>query len=36
MVPADLAIASVIDELLLVAEASLAGEWEGRVRYLPL
>lgn len=36
MVPADLPIATVIDELRLVAEASLDDEWEGRVQYLPL
>lgn len=36
MVPADMPIASVIDELILLAEASLDGEWEGRVLYLPL
>ena len=36
MVPADMGIATVINELVLVAEASLDDEWEGRVRYLPL
>jgi hypothetical protein len=25
-----------IEEILLLAECSLAGEWEGQVRYLPL
>lgn len=25
-----------IDEILLIAECSLEGEWEGQVRYLPL
>ncbi|MDZ8025616.1 MAG: DUF5615 family PIN-like protein [Nostoc sp. DedQUE01] len=25
-----------IEEILLIAEASLEGEWEGQVRYLPL
>ena len=25
-----------IDEILLLAECSLEGEWEGQVRYLPL
>jgi hypothetical protein len=25
-----------IDEILLIAEHSLEGEWEGQVRYLPL
>lgn len=31
-VPAGLAI----EEILLIAEYSLEGEWEGQVRYLPL
>ena len=31
-VPVDLAI----EEILLIAECSLEGEWEGQVRYLPL
>lgn len=26
----------VIEDVLLLAECSLAGEWEGQVRYLPL
>jgi len=26
----------VIDDILLIAECSIAGEWEGQVRYLPL
>lgn len=29
-------IARAIDDLLLIAECSLEGEWEGQVRYLPL
>lgn len=29
-------IGVAIDEILLLAECSLAGEWEGQVRYLPL
>jgi hypothetical protein len=29
-------IATAIEDLLLVAECSLPGEWEGQVRYLPL
>jgi hypothetical protein len=29
-------IGEVIDELLLLVECSLEGEWEGQVRYLPL
>ncbi len=27
---------SVIDDVVLLAECSVAGEWEGQVRYLPL
>ena len=29
-------IAAAIDDLLLIVECSLEGEWEGQVRYLPL
>jgi hypothetical protein len=29
-------IGVAIEEILLLAECSLAGEWEGQVRYLPL
>jgi hypothetical protein len=29
-------IATAIEDLLLIAECSLPGEWEGRVLYLPL
>ena len=29
-------LAQAIDDLLLIAECSLPGEWEGQVRYLPL
>jgi hypothetical protein len=29
-------IGVAIDEILLLAHCSLAGEWEGQVRYLPL
>jgi hypothetical protein len=29
-------IGTVIEDLLLLAEGSLEGEWEGQVRYLPL
>jgi hypothetical protein len=29
-------IGQVIDDLLLIAECSFDGEWEGQVRYLPL
>jgi len=32
----DLAIGVVIEDLLLLAERSLDGEWEGQIRYLPL
>lgn len=35
-VPRDLAIGAAIEDLLLLAEYSLEGEWEGQVRYLPL
>ena len=26
----------IIEEIILLAECSLAGEWEGQVNYLPL
>jgi hypothetical protein len=29
-------VAVAIEELVLIAEGSLDGEWEGQVRYLPL
>lgn len=29
-------VAQAIDDLLLLAECSLEGEWKGQVRYLPL
>jgi hypothetical protein len=32
----ELPIGVAIEELLLLAEGSLEGEWEGQVRYLPL
>jgi hypothetical protein len=32
----DVTLGVVIDEILLLAECSLPGEWEGQVRYLPL
>jgi hypothetical protein len=32
----DLPLGGVIDELLLLVECSLEGEWDGQVRYLPL
>lgn len=31
-----LPLARLIDDLLVIAEASLDGEWSGQVRYLPL
>jgi hypothetical protein len=32
----DLLVGTVIEDILLLAESSLDGEWEGQVRYLPL
>jgi hypothetical protein len=32
----DVPIGVAIDEILLLAECSVEGEWEGQVRYLPL
>ena len=32
----DAPIVAVVEDLVLLAEASLPGEWEGQVRYLPL
>jgi hypothetical protein len=32
----EIPIAVVIEEILLLADYSLEGEWEGQVRYLPL
>lgn len=32
----ELPISAVIEDLLLLAEHSLEGEWEGQIRYLPL
>jgi hypothetical protein len=31
-----LSVARAIDDLVLIVECSLEGEWEGQVRYLPL
>jgi hypothetical protein len=31
-----LPVGQAIEDILLLAEASLEGEWEGQVRYLPL
>jgi hypothetical protein len=30
------AISRIIEEIMLLAECSLEGEWEGQVNYLPL
>ena len=35
-VPQLLAVAAAIDEILLIAQCSLEGEWDGQVRRLPL
>jgi len=35
-VPRTLSIGRAIDDLLLIVECSIEGEWEGQVRYLPL
>ncbi len=32
----DLAIGAIVEDILLLAECSLEGEWDGQVRYLPL
>lgn len=32
----DISIGLAIEDILLLAECSLEGEWEGQVRYLPL
>jgi hypothetical protein len=32
----DVPLATAIEDLLLIAECSLPGEWEGQVIYLPL
>ena len=36
IVPEQLAIGRAIDDLLILIECSLDGEWENQVRYLPL
>jgi hypothetical protein len=36
VVPQSLPVGQTIDEVLLLAECSLEGEWEGQVRFLPL
>jgi len=35
-VPQSLSVGQAIEDLLLLAECSMDGEWEGQVRYLPL
>ena len=35
-VPRGVSVRQAIEDLLLVAQASLPGEWDGQVRYLPL
>jgi len=35
-VPRAVPLVTAIEDLLLIAECSLPGEWEGQVRYLPL
>jgi len=35
-VPRSVSVGQAIENLLLLAECSLEGEWEGQVRYLPL
>lgn len=32
----EVALAQAIDDMLLIAECRLEGEWGGQVRYLPL
>ena len=36
VVPAGVAIARVVDDLLLIDECSEPSEWEGRIAFLPL
>ncbi|MBI3246699.1 MAG: DUF5615 family PIN-like protein [Deltaproteobacteria bacterium] len=36
VVPQSLPVARAIEEVLLLAECSVEGEWEGQVRFLPL
>ena len=36
VVPTRLSIGEAIEDLLLIAECSVEGEWQGQVRYLPL
>lgn len=32
----EIPLGRVIEDMLLIAECSIEGEWEGQVRYLPL
>ena len=32
----EVSVGNAIDDILLIAEGSLEGEWEGQVQYLPL
>lgn len=36
VVPQEFSISQAIEEILLIAECSMEGEYEGQVRYLPL
>ena len=36
LIPQNLQIGEVIENLLLIAEGSLDNEWDGQIRYLPL
>jgi len=36
VIPQSLPVSQAIDEVLLLAECSLEGEWQGQVRFLPL
>jgi hypothetical protein len=35
-IPRSISISAAIEDLTLIAECSVPGEWEGPVRYLPL
>lgn len=35
-IPYGFSVGEIIEDILLIAEYSLDGEWEGQVRYLPL
>jgi hypothetical protein len=35
-VPQSLAIGIAIEEIMMIAECSIEGEWEGQVRFMPL